>query len=150
MTSRHLRLKDMHPTMQKLEKIFAFADELGISIDFSERGPAIVRDSDRDKELPPLHLCDMDNDGYPMESFPPNLDFKVIYENPKFLSQEAEATKKRREKEEKERAEKAEQARLAQIRAEKEFRRNRISHLKFSLEKDRQELVRLEEENRND
>jgi hypothetical protein len=144
MTSRYLRLKDNHPIMQKLEKIFSLADELGISISFSAHGPATIHDKNRNLDLPSLNLQDLEDSNYPMEHFPPTLEYRVICENPEWLAQQekihaAEAAERKRKFLE-------EEARKIE-REKREAERMRLEHiqtLKASIAHSTAELKRLE------
>lgn len=80
--SRYLRCNDNHPTMIKYRQLADLADELGISLYF-ESGVCIVRDRDRDSRSPDLYLQDIE-DQY-VFSFPYDLDYKMIYDNPIYL-----------------------------------------------------------------
>lgn len=73
-----IRLKDNHPTMVKLQKLFAYAEELGIGFTFGGQR-IIVNDSERNSKLPTLYLEDIE-EGFTVDEMPPVTDFKVIYE----------------------------------------------------------------------
>lgn len=147
MTSRFLRLKDNHPTMQKLEKLFALADELGISISFNAHGPATVYDSNRATvDLPPFSLQDIDNPEYPMEHFPPTLEYRVIYENPEWLATQ-ERVKAAEEIEKKRLAAEEETKRIRRQKEEAERKkRDRIRDLKSEIATASKELKKLEDD----
>lgn len=89
--ARYIRLLEAHPTMIKLSKLIALAEELGLSFTFFN-GRAIIEDNQRDKNLPDMFIEDIENnmDGagcdHPMENFPPTTEFKVVYDSPKFLA----------------------------------------------------------------
>lgn len=146
MTSRYLRLKENHPTIQKLDKIFALADELGIRIIFSDHGPAHIYDRERDSELPILSLQDIENSDYPMETFPPTMEYKVIYMNPEWIRQKEEselAEARRKAQEQKERQQREEEQR--KIEAARK-RLERIQELKQTMSSAQRELSILENE----
>ena len=133
--SRYLKLKDNHPTMVKLNKLYDLAEELGISISFGQHR-SFVNDRDRDDKLPPLVIEDTDN-GEPIQEWPPVFEFKVIYDNPAYLAQEKaeqdERNKKRKEEEakrESERKAKEEADRLARERAAEQKERAELARLK--------------------
>ena len=91
-TARFLRLKDEHPTMVKLNKLYDLAEELGLSLSF-ESFQTTVFDKDRDEKLPPviLEYTDTDSDDKAVGEWPPTFEFVARYENPKYLTeQEAE------------------------------------------------------------
>lgn len=81
MTTKNIRLLDKHPTMQKLHKLFAYADDLGISLVFTGFR-VIVQDDARSSEEPTLYLEDIESSdsSKQMDEFPPLTDYKVIYE----------------------------------------------------------------------
>jgi hypothetical protein len=116
---QYLRLKDNHPTMIKLMKLYDLADELKIQLSFHGQ-TMIVEDGDRDPNLPHLRLEDLESGDAPGE-WPPGCEFKVIYENPAYLEEQAkeqEEYRKKRAEEEKARAEA-----LARKRKEEEEKR---------------------------
>lgn len=83
--SKHLRLKENHQTMVKFNKLIDFAFNLGISVSY-EPHCVIISDKDRDPKLPSLLLQDAEGDDYSVSSFPPDMDFKIIYDNPEYLA----------------------------------------------------------------
>lgn len=115
--SRRLVLKDNHPTAEKLSKLCALADELGISISFYGQR-AIVEDRERDDKLPPLYMEDIEDNGG-VSDFPPCTEFKLVYDNPAYLAQQERELEERRAKDKAEReaaeakAKAAEEARKA-------------------------------------
>ena len=111
-----LKLKDNHPTMAKFNKLCEYADELGIGIEWSGQ-TVIVHDSNRDSNLPPIFLKDIE-DGSWVSCFPPTTEFKLIYDNPEYLAQKEREQKEYLENlaEKKRLAE--EQARIAKEQAE--------------------------------
>lgn len=150
--SRYMRLRENHPTMVKLEKLFAFADELGISIAFNSNGPAHLYDKDFVDGEAPLIISDIDSPGASMDSFPCTLDFKITYENPAYLVYLGEQERDRLAEIERRRLEA--EKRVAELKArgaekkakEKEARRvKRITSLKTRLQKDQEELKRLQQ-----
>jgi hypothetical protein len=103
--SHFLRLKENHPTMIKLMKLYAVADELGINISFHGVNAVL---SDKDNEDVYFYVQDVD-DGEAIQDFPPATEFKIIFENPEFLKfqeEEAKQDRFRREQKEKEKREK--------------------------------------------
>lgn len=75
------RLLPNHSTMQKLDKLFAYADDLGISLVFTGFR-VIVQDTDRSDKEPTLYIEDIESSEWSkqMDEFPPLTDYKVIYE----------------------------------------------------------------------
>lgn len=69
--------------MVKIDKLTAFAEELGISFTF-DCGVCVV--NDRDAKLPKFFAEDLE--GGEIDSFPFLFDFKVIYDNPDYLEAE--------------------------------------------------------------
>jgi hypothetical protein len=124
--SRLLVLKDNHPTMQKLDKVLALMDELGISIEFSNIR-MIVKDRDRDRNLPFLEIQDIEYADQAVSCFPPTTEFRVIYDNPAYLEAERlenEERERKRQAEAKAKADLAEEKRLA-TEAEADKRKER-------------------------
>ena len=76
--AKQFKLKDNHPTMIKLNKLFELADELGISISFYGHR-AVVNDIDRSDDDPILYLEDIEDTNNNMAEFPPATEFKVVY-----------------------------------------------------------------------
>lgn len=89
-TAQWLRLKDNHPTMIKLMKLYDLAEELGIHLSFTGHA-CIVQDNQRDAKLPMMRLEDIEGDSYDISEWPPATEFKVIYENPAYLTEQAAA-----------------------------------------------------------
>lgn len=137
---RYLRLKDNHPTLQKLDKIFALAEELGIRIDFSSHGPAQVYDNERDKSLPVLSLQDIESSDYPMDNFPPTLEFKVIYQNPAYLEACRIEEEERKEKARLAAEARSEAAKKAAETRRKQERSRRIAELEERTKREQAEL----------
>ena len=84
--SKRLFLKDTHPTMVKINKLYDLAEELGISFHF-ESGCCLVLDNDRDSNLPDLLLEDIEENHH-VNSFPVVTEFKVVYDNPAYLAEQ--------------------------------------------------------------
>ena len=76
--AKQFKLKDNHPTMIKLNKLFELADELGVSISFYGHR-AVVNDIDRSNNDPILYLEDIEDTNNNMAEFPPATEFKVVY-----------------------------------------------------------------------
>jgi hypothetical protein len=93
-TSQWLRLKDNHPTMIKLMKLYDLAEELGIHLSFTGHA-CVVEDDERDAKLPMMRLEDIEGDSYDVSEWPPTTEFKVIFENPAYLAEEAAKTAER-------------------------------------------------------
>jgi len=138
--AKRLRLKDNHPTAIKLIKLFDLADELGIRLSYQSQGGIRVEDKDRDSSLPPLYLEDIEDDHW-FEEFPPSTEYKLVYENPDFLKQQAlENLAYSAKIEEKKRIEK--EAAEAKIKADREKRiqeqeaqeRQQLAELKMKYE----------------
>ncbi|CAB4196731.1 hypothetical protein UFOVP1290_251 [uncultured Caudovirales phage] len=117
---RRLRLTDKHPTAIKIQKLFDLADDLGITIYFSNCG-TYISDRDRDQKLPDISIYDIEPDHY-VNQFPPSTEFQMVYDNPEYLKQckieneedNARRAEEERIKKEKELAKKAaEEAMLA-------------------------------------
>ena len=56
---QYIKLKEAHPTFVKFAKLADFAEELGISFSFESCG-VIIYDKDRDRNLPPVILKDIE------------------------------------------------------------------------------------------
>jgi len=78
--NKRLRLTGINPTSIKLDKLFALAEELKISISFGGHY-VIINDEDRDESLPPLYLEDIE-EGHTVSNFPPCTEFKLVYDCP--------------------------------------------------------------------
>lgn len=129
-----LKLKDNHPTMVKLYKLYELAEELGIHISFGSHR-TIVQDNDRDEKLPPLFLEDIDN-GEAIQEWPPTFEFKVIYQNPEHVAKE------KAEQEERDRVRKAEEAKREADRKAKE-KAEADARKRAEEQRERAELARL-------
>jgi hypothetical protein len=135
--ARYLVLKDNHPTMVKLNKLYALAEELGIRINFSSRGcgPATVDDNERDLNLPSLIIEDLDNGEY-IHEWPPTFEFKVYYDNPKYLEEKRQEEEEwHRTRMEREKAEREERKKKAAAEAAEKQRSIELA--------ERAELARL-------
>lgn|SRR5574337_232066 len=132
--SRYLKLRDNHPTMVKLYKLYDLAEELGISISFGSHR-TIVDDNERNKDLPPLYLEDIDN-GESVQEWPPTTEFKVYFDNPEYLAKE-KAENEARDKQRKEEEAKREADRKAKEQAQKEAAK------RAEEQRERAELARL-------
>ena len=72
-----MRLKDNHPTLQKVAQIFELCDKLGISFRYSRAGYMMV---DVDGGKPDcLYLDDVDS-SLPVIVIPHLLEYKLTYE----------------------------------------------------------------------
>lgn len=79
-----LRCRESHPTVQKYIKLSDLAEELGISLAF-ESGCCIVYDRDRDHNLPPILLEDIEGNDRRIHTFPYEFEYKMVYDNPEYL-----------------------------------------------------------------
>lgn len=109
---RLLRLKENHPVMQKVFKLYDLAEELGIKIHW--RGQEVWV-NDRDHPDIDFYMEDIDDASALISEFPPTFEFKMIFNNPEWLKlKEAEENARlQRMKEDAERREKEHQALLA-------------------------------------
>lgn len=69
------KLKDNHPTMVKLAQLVALADKLGISINYTRGGHAMVDD----KELEQSFFLNNVDDLNLIMSFPPQTEYKLTF-----------------------------------------------------------------------
>ena len=139
MTSRFLKLKGEHPTLLKIEKIFALMEELGISFDFSNCGMTLT-DSKQDK-FSFFYIKDLESDDQVLDSLPLVFEYKVLADNPKYL-EEQEIDRNKRIAEAKQREE---AAALALIEAEKKKKIAKLNERKaaiISLNKQVEDLER--------
>lgn len=132
--SQYLKLKDNHPTMIKLQKLYDLAEDLGISISFHNHR-TIVEDRERDRNLPTMFLEEVDG-SESVGEWPPIFEYKVIYDNPAYLAQQ-KAEQEERDKKRKEEEAKKEAERKAKEDAEK------IRRAKAEEQRERTELARL-------
>jgi multidrug efflux pump subunit AcrA (membrane-fusion protein) len=132
--TEYLKLKDNHPTMIKLLKLYDLAEELGISVSFGNYR-TIVNDRDRDDKLPPLFIEEVDG-GEPVQEWPPVFEFKVIYDNPEYLA------KKKAEQEEYDRKRKEESAKKEAEQKAKE-QAEAAARARAQEQRERAELARL-------
>lgn len=91
--SQYLRMSSTNPTMIKLEKLFALAEDLQIRLDF-DHNQVIVLDGEADPSIDCIQMVPIEfnvNDCYSdvEMSFPPRTDYKLIYENPVYTKQKA-------------------------------------------------------------
>ena len=132
--AQYLRLKDNHPTMIKLMKLYDCAEELGIRLSF--HGIACtVEDRDRDPKLPFITIEDSDN-REALQEWPPATEFTCRYENPAFILERDLKWKEEQAKREEEKLNKAIKEK-AETEARAEQERLRVETL------ERQELARL-------
>jgi hypothetical protein len=129
---QRMRLKDTHPTMIKLMKLYDLAEELKLTLMFD--GPLFLQDGDQ-PDLHGLEIQEVDMGGEVCD-FPPTFEFKATYRNPKYEAEQKrifeEQTAKIHQLAEQGRKEKAE--RLAKEAEERRAEAER---------KERAELVRL-------
>lgn len=134
--SPRLQLKDTHPTAIKIAKLCALAEELGISISFLHQR-VIIQDKDRDGNLPPLFLEDIE-DNHWFDSFPFETEYKLVYDNPEYLAQkkaeEAERLRLRQE-----------ELRAAKEKEERRFKEESEARAKALEARERQLLADLKE-----
>ena len=69
-----MRLKTEHPLCKKLEQIFNLMEKLDIKIEVTSYDIFIIHEDKRYK------LIDNDSGGYPMNDFPPYMEYKLTYE----------------------------------------------------------------------
>lgn len=131
--ARRLRLKENHPTAIKLNQLFELADKLGISLEFSNSTRVLVSDSDRDENLPPLWLEDIEDSDYG-GNFPPTTEYKLVYNNPAYLS-----LQEKKEREELEERQEANRLKIEQAKAEEQAR---LAKIKEDKERQERELLR--------
>ncbi len=134
--SPRLRLKDNHPTAVKIAKLCDLADELGITLSFYGQR-VVVEDRERDKELPPLYLEDIEDDHW-FEEFPFTTEYKLVYDNPEYIAQQ------KKEQEERDRV-RAEEARIAKERAEAKVKTENERRAREQEERERRLLAELKE-----
>ncbi len=132
---RVIKISRITSTAEKLGKLCSLADELGISLSYGHR--VIVEDRDRDKNLPPLYMEDIEDDHNTTSEFPPCTEYKLVYDNPDYLAQQ--------EREHQERLAKCkakQEAAEAKKKAEAEARE--VAEAKELVDKELAELGRLE------
>ena len=132
--SEYMRLKDNHPTMVKLQKLYDLAEELKIQISFSQ-SLSVVNDRDLPEDHPMFRLEDLDS-GEAVEEWPPTFEYKIIYQNPAYITEETRLRKEREATAVAENKKKAE-AQVARRKAEEEERKQETER------KERAELARL-------
>src|SRR5574339_247322 len=129
-----LRLKDNHPTAVKIAKLCDLADELGIGLSFYGQR-VVVEDRDRDKNLPPLYLEDIE-DGHWFEEFPFATEYKLVYDNPEYIAQQ------KKEQEERDRV-RAEEARVIKERTKAKAKAKAERRARKQEARERQQLAEL-------
>lgn len=132
--SPYLKLRDNHPTMVKLQKLYELADELGIHISFHSHR-TVVQDNDQKQDLPPMFLEELDS-GESIQEWPPVFEYKVIYQNPAHIAQE------NAEREERDKIRKAEEAKREADRKAKE-KVEADARKRAEEQRERAELARL-------
>jgi hypothetical protein len=137
--AERLRLTDNNPTAVKLQKLFALADELGISLAYGQQTVRVF-DNDRDSKLPTLFMEDIE-DHHWFEEFPPTTEYKLVYDNPLFIEQRRKEYEERdRKREEEARLEREKRAAREKADVEKRAReqeareRKLLSDLKSKYE----------------
>lgn len=131
-----LQLKDSHPTAVKLSKLMDLASELGIIISFLHQR-VLIQDKDRDENLPPLYLEDIE-EGHWFDSFPIETEYKLVYVNPEYLANQ--------KKEEAERIAKQEESRrLAEQREYEAAKKEMERRAKVIEDNERRQLAILKE-----
>lgn len=70
-------LTEEHPTMQKLEKLMNYAEELGLSFDFSTAKQTVMSDVNQVGE--DFYITDFESDE-PLKEFPYPFNYKVFKE----------------------------------------------------------------------
>ena len=74
--AQYRKLKDNHPTMIKLMKLYDLAEELGITLHFNGNTCDIV-DRDRHVDAPPIRVYDLEDNNNSMSEFPPTFEFAL-------------------------------------------------------------------------
>lgn len=131
-----LRLKDNHPTAIKIAKLCDLADELGITLSFYGQR-VVVEDREREKNLPPLYLEDIE-DGHWFEEFPFSTEYKLVYDNPEYIAQQKKEQEERDRKRE-------EELRIAKERAEEVRKREEARRAAQIEASERKQLAELKE-----
>jgi len=131
-----LRACENHPTVQKINKLCEVAQELGVYVQFFGHRTFVT-----DKEFPGrlYDISDIGNSDEAISDFPPQLDYKLTFENPKWTNWNNE-NNARREKERR-------QAEAEERRVREEEERQKARALE---ERERQELARLKEKYRDE
>lgn len=133
--SKRLVLNDNHPTAIKVMKLMDLADQLGLTISFSGQR-VMIQDTDRDPNLPILYCEDIEGEGHWFEEFPFTTEYRLVYNNPKYIEQEKLEYETRRKAEQE--AVRIENERIAAKKKEEEaLRALAIEH------KERQQLADL-------
>jgi hypothetical protein len=134
----YLRLKDGHPTAQKMQKLWTLADELGLYISFYGHRTTVTDTDFPDRQY---DMHDLENRDEAVSDFPPACEYVLRFENPehtefqrrraeefekqraaeKKAAEEREAERRRREEEEaRRRIEQQERKMLAELKAKYE------------------------------
>jgi hypothetical protein len=78
MGTEHFRLKPEHPSYQKIEKLFDFMDELGLTIETDRLGRVLVHDG----TLPAVYLMDLESFlgdyDQTIPVLPPSTEWKLV------------------------------------------------------------------------
>lgn len=131
-----LKLKDNHPTMVKLMKLYDLAEELQLTLSF-ESGTCSVMDGETGLEV----MLEDIEPNHMVFGFPHGTEFKLIYENPKYREQQDAEYAERRKKEaaaekaaKDKLAEKIREAEAAVARRHEEVERKKLAELKAKYE----------------
>lgn len=74
---KRYKLGDKHPFNERVSKLMAYANELGISIDFSAcQNRTWITDEKTDEEY---ELVDVDTNN-PVKNFPAFTEYKIVYD----------------------------------------------------------------------
>lgn len=77
--NKNFRLKQTHPTMERLKKLFRYAEELGIALEFEGSVNTFVTDDKFPGEHPSnLQLKEMNSDNN-IKTIPPICEYKLTY-----------------------------------------------------------------------
>jgi hypothetical protein len=75
------RLKETHPTMQKVDKLWRLADELGISLHFCGHCTKVLdKETGQEFDLEDLEKAAMRNFHTDPQSFPPPCEYILTFE----------------------------------------------------------------------
>lgn len=119
---RTLRLKEHHPVMQKVLKLYDRAEELGLKIYWSGQQVWV---KDQDQPNTKFYLEDIDNSSIWISEFPPTFEFKMIFDNPEWIKQQ-EAEENARIQKMKEALEQQEKERQLQLAAQEAERKAKV------------------------
>lgn len=75
--AKRFRLTEAHPLLEKLDKLFAFADEIGVKMSFYSGTIQVTDDAFPDIQF---RLDDIESDQYPMTEFPPTTEYRVTFD----------------------------------------------------------------------